>query len=241
MITSLAGLETRVLQHSQTKPIAAAVFCHGYGAPGDDLVPFVQALIEQAPALANVRFFVPAAPISLGQSGWGEARAWWPLDMQTLARLQTGDATAMRQFSKAEPPGLPAARQAMLKLVDAILTQTGLPMSKLLLGGFSQGAMLATDTALRLEEAPMGLAVLSGTLLLEEVWGPKAASRAGLNVFQTHGRSDPVLPFQAATWLHDLLSRSGAKLEWHPFDGGHTIDPGAVASLGAFITRLMTA
>lgn len=241
MITSLAGLETRVLQHSQTQPTAAAVFCHGFGAPGDDLVPLVQALIEQTPALSNVRFFVPAAPISLGSTGWGDARAWWPINLQTVARLQAGDATALREFSKAEPPGMPAARQAMLKFAGAVLTQTGLPMSRLLLGGFSQGAMLATDTALRLEEAPMGLAVLSGTLLVEDVWGPKAAARAGLKVFQTHGRSDPILSFQAAGWLRDLLTQSGATLEWHPFEGGHTIHPAALAALGAFIERLVIA
>ena len=115
--------------------------------------------------------------------------------------------------------------------------QTKLPLSRVLLGGFSQGAMLATDVALRLEEAPLGLVALSGTLLVEDVWAPKAKARAGLHVFQTHGRNDPILSFLAATWLHELFVSSGMQVELHPFDGGHTIHPDAMVKLGEFIAR----
>lgn len=237
MITTMAGLDVQVLQHGQTAPTAAFILCHGFGAPGDDLVPLVQELLAIVPALSAVRFYVPAAPILLGNTGWGEARAWWPIDLPTVARLQAGDPTALRAFSKAEPSGMSAARQALLKLVDEVCTQTQLPRSRVLLGGFSQGAMLATDVALRLEEAPLGLVVLSGTLTSEDAWAPKAKARAGLQVFQTHGRSDPILAFQAATWLRDLLTDAGLKVEFVPFDGGHTIHPDAMVKLAAFIER----
>ena len=204
-------------------------------------MPLAQELIAANPALAQVRFFMPAAPISLGNTGWGEARAWWPINLPAVARFQAGDPTALREFSKAEPHGMPAARQALLKLLNEVSVQTQLPLSRVLLGGFSQGAMLATDVALRLEEAPLGLAVLSGTLLLEDVWGPKAKARGGLNVFQTHGRSDPILAFVAATWLSELLVEAGMNVEMVPFEGGHTIDPDALVKLGAFISRRVAA
>ncbi len=241
MITSMAGLDVQVLQHSQAAPVAAVILCHGFGAPGDDLVPLAEALIGRDPGLAAVRFYVPAAPISLGSTGWGEARAWWPINLPTVARLQAGDPTALREFSKAEPHGMPMARQALLKLVNEVSQTTQLPYSRILLGGFSQGAMLTTDVALRLEEAPLGLAILSGTLLTEDVWGPKARARAGLNVFQTHGRSDPILAFVAANWLNELLTQSGMHVQFEPFDGGHTIHPDALMKLGAFISRRVSA
>ena len=241
MITSMAGLDVQVLQHSQATPVAAVILCHGFGAPGDDLVPLAQELIDREPGLASVRFYVPAAPISLGSTGWGEARAWWPINLPTVARLQAGDPTALREFSKAEPHGMPVARQALLKLIDEVCKATKLPRSRVLLGGFSQGAMLATDVGLRLEEAPLGLVILSGTLLMEDVWGPKARARAGLQVFQTHGKSDPILAFVAAVWLNELLTQSGMHVQFEPFEGGHTIHPDALMKLGAFISRRVNA
>jgi phospholipase/carboxylesterase len=237
MITSMAGLDVHVLQKSQTAPVAAVILCHGFGAPGDDLVPLAQELISGVPALSAVRFYVPAAPISLGNTGWGEARAWWPINLPTVARLQAGDPAALREFSKAEPHGMPMARQALTTLVNEVAVQTKLPVSRILMGGFSQGAMLATDVTLRLEEAPLGLMVLSGTLLLEDVWAPKAKARAGLQVFQTHGRADPILAFLGAQWLSELLTDAGLHVQFEPFEGGHTIHPDALAKLGAFMAR----
>src|SRR5436190_21661338 len=52
----------------------AVVVLHGWGAPGNDLVPFAQALKRP-----GVRFFVPAGP--LHEMGGG--RAWWHLDPTT--------------------------------------------------------------------------------------------------------------------------------------------------------------
>src|SRR5258708_37201921 len=52
----------------------AVIVLHGWGAPGDDLVPLAEALNRP-----GVRFFVPAAPLS--EVGGG--RAWWHLDPNT--------------------------------------------------------------------------------------------------------------------------------------------------------------
>ena len=53
----LAGLTTRIVGSG---PVTA-VLCHGFGAPGDDLVALTQFI--NAP---NTRFVFPAAPIELG-------------------------------------------------------------------------------------------------------------------------------------------------------------------------------
>jgi phospholipase/carboxylesterase len=215
------------------------ILCHGFGAPGDDLVGLQRELVSLQPSLAAVRFYFPAAPLSLGGFGWGDSRAWWMIDLPTVARLQQGDLRALREFRKQEPEGMAAARNVFKKLVLDVAAQLDLPMKKVALGGFSQGAMLATDVALRLEEAPGGLAILSGTLLLEDQWRAKAKARAGLPVFQAHGRQDPLLGFFAAEWLRDLLVDSGLAVEFHPFDGGHGIPPEIVAKLAAFLERLV--
>ena len=128
------------------------------------------------------------------------------------------------------------ARAMMLKAIDELTAQTGLPMSKVVLGGFSQGAMIMTDVALRLPEAPAALAILSGTLLVEDVWRQKAKARAGLAVFQSHGRVDPILRFDAAERLRDLLTELGSPPEWVAFDGPHAIPLVVLRKLAQFLS-----
>ena len=171
-----AGLQVEVFQASQTAPTAAVILCHGFGAPGNDLVGLGPELVRAVPALEDVRFYFPAAPLSLGDGGWGDSRAWWLIDMEAIQRLARDEA-AQREFRRVEPSGMAAARKTMLALVQDVATHTGLPMGKLTLGGFSQGAMIATDVALRLEEPPGALVVLSGTLVIEDVWRVKAKAR----------------------------------------------------------------
>lgn len=237
MRTQLAGLDVQLFQAAPGAPAGAVILCHGFGAPGDDLVGLGAELVRRAPSLAAVRFYFPAAPLSLGASGWGESRAWWLIDMVQLQRLQAADPAELTAFRRLEPEGMAQARRALLKLVSEVLEGTKLSPRQLVLGGFSQGAMLATDVALRLEEAPAGLCVLSGTLLIEDAWKPKIAARTAMPVFQSHGRSDPVLPFDAARALEALFVEAGTPHEFVAFDGGHGIDESTLAALATFLER----
>ncbi len=209
--------------------------CHGFGAPGDDLVGLYEELLALAPSLGEVRFVFPAAPLSLASMGYGDAKAWWLIDFEKIQLLNSGDAAALREFRNSEPEGMASARALLLKAIDELTVQTGLPMSKVVLGGFSQGAMITTDVALRLPEAPAALAILSGTLLVEEVWAQKAKARAGLPIFQSHGRVDPILRFEDAERLRDLLTAAGSAPQWVPFDGPHAIPHGVLQKLAAFL------
>ena len=235
MTTSLGGLECRVLQEGETPPRAVVVMCHGFGAPGDDLVGLYEELIALAPSLSGVRFVFPAAPLSLAAMGYGDAKAWWLIDFDKIQKLNAGDLQLLQEFRKQEPDGMAKARAMMLKAVDELLLQTKLPMSKIVLGGFSQGAMIVTDIALRLPEPPAALAILSGTLLVEDVWRQKAKARAGLPIFQSHGRVDPILRFDAAERLKDLFTEAGSPPEWVPFDGPHAIPPLVLRKLAQFL------
>jgi predicted esterase len=57
--------------------------------------------------------------------------------------------------------GLDEARKAVLAMVEQVQRDTGLPLSRFILAGFSQGAMLATDVALHLPESPAALCIFS--------------------------------------------------------------------------------
>ncbi len=204
-----------------------AVLLHGFGAPGDDLVPL-------APELAvprSVRFVFPEAPIDLGGG-----RAWWMIDMERLQR----DAMAgrPREIQERAPEGMAEARERVAALLVQVTQQLG--AAPLVLGGFSQGAMLSCDVALRTPPAQLplaGLVLLSGTFLVPSEWTPLMPARAGLPVLMSHGRQDPLLPFAHAERLRDAWKAAGAELEWIEFRGGHEIPRNVVDGVSKLVTR----
>jgi phospholipase/carboxylesterase len=108
-----------------------------------------------------------------------------------------------------------------------------------LIGGFSQGAMLACDLVMRTSISCAALILLSGTLLAKQDWRPSAGKREGLPVFLSHGREDPILPYLMAERLRDELTAARLDVEWHGFDGGHEIPEPILAQLSGFITRVL--
>ena len=48
----------------------------------------------------------PAAPLSLQQMGYGDARAWWLIDFDEIQKLNSGDLEALQEFRKLEPDGM---------------------------------------------------------------------------------------------------------------------------------------
>lgn len=235
--TTLGGLACRVIDsRAGMPPDIVVVLCHGFGAPATDLVPLGTELLRSDIRLsARARFIFPAAPLVV--EGLVGGRAWWPLDMDRIAAaVESG---AVRDLRKEQPEGLKHARRKLLALIDDVMRQTGLPASRIVLGGFSQGAMVATDVALRMEEAPAALVLYSGSLLSEDDWKKRAPQRAGLRVLQSHGQGDPVLAFQAALWLRDLLTEAGLDVTFMPFGGGHTIAPDALKATAELVSALL--
>ena len=215
-----------------TPPELAVVLCHGFGAPATDLVPLAPELMSLDARLAErVRFIFPGAPLTLAEWGMPAGRAWFHLP-DDIMRGQLRD---WDLFAREVPPGMSAARRAVMSVVEAVSTTMKLPYGRIVLGGFSQGGMVTTDVALRLEEAPAGLCILSGTLTSEAEWRQKAKARQGLPVFQAHGRDDTVLPFFAAERLRDALTESGLAVDFFPFHGPHTIDSEELERLAAFL------
>jgi phospholipase/carboxylesterase len=235
LTTTLGPLRARVVDDDAREgpPSLVAIFCHGFGAPGDDLVSLAPEIAGLSTTVAErVRFVFPEAPLALDNVPFG-GRAWWPIDMMALQMAMARG--AHRMLADESPEGLPSARQKLLALIDVVLQQTGLTMDRVFLTGFSQGAMLATDTTLRLDEAPAGLGVLSGTLLNQGEWRRLAPRRAGLAVIQSHGHQDPILPFDGALALKGVLEEAGLAVDFHAFRGGHGIDGDVLEAIARFL------
>jgi len=239
-IEQLGGLNCRIVQQIDDgqKPELVVILCHGFGAPGTDLVPIAGELMQRQPQLMeSAQFIFPEAPLSLEEFGFYGGRAWWPLDVAKLnAAIENGEFRDQRKY---DPPELSNARKLLTALVDEVRGRTGVPASRIVLGGFSQGSMLATDVALRMDEAPGALCVWSGTLLCEEQWRELASKRGPLKVLQSHGTVDPILPFEAAVWLRDLFTESGFDVDFIEFPNVHTIPGEGVDRFSEILVSLL--
>ncbi len=224
----LAGLNTRIVGPADAR--TTVVLLHGFGAPGDDLVSLADYL--QRGAGVKARFVFPAAPIELGGL-YGDSRAWWRLDLMKLeAELRSG---AVRDRRDEVPEGLAEVRTQLSSALDELCSKLSIGADQLVLGGFSQGAMLALDVALHRAAPPAGLLLMSGTLLAESEWVPRMATLSGVPVMQSHGKHDNLLPFSVAEVLRDRLIEAGAVVDWQPFGGGHEIPPPVLAAAGKLL------
>ncbi|MCK6552158.1 alpha/beta hydrolase fold domain-containing protein, partial [Myxococcota bacterium] len=218
-IVQWGSLRARVLggedgNGSGTGPVV--VLNHGFGAPGDDLVPIGEELVRSGLLPKQVRFVFPEAPIVFSM-GFGESRAWWMIDMERMQRaIMTGQ---VRSLARDVPAGLDEARVMLSELLDHAEQALGVTGDQLVLGGFSQGAMLATDLALRTDRKLAGLVVLSGAVVAEDLWTPRLETRRGLPVFQSHGARDPILPIFAAEHLHRMFVSAGLDAHFVRFGG----------------------
>lgn len=232
-----AGLRAIVLRPPKSKELNAAeydewtVLCHGFGASAEDLFgladPLVKAFEKQA---RRPLMIFPEAPIDMSDFGMPGGRAWWPLNMaKLLAMAESNDFQSIRNDI---PPGLDDAKGILVDGLESIAEKFGLSTKRLILGGFSQGAMLAADAAIRgLSEPPERLALFSGAMICEALWTAHSDSLKNTVVFQSHGRQDPVLPIQTGRWLGDFMNLHAKKATMVEFDGGHWIPPDSIRSL----------
>ncbi|MBI3298414.1 MAG: esterase [Elusimicrobia bacterium] len=222
-VRRLGGLEVVEFPAS---PEAPTIVCmHGYGADMRDLAGFALGLELKAPA----RWLFPNGPLELS---WG-GRAWFPIDEQRLNAYGRGEGAF--DLSGLRPPGIDAARDAVLELVAA----AELPWDRVILGGFSQGAMLAVELALASPEAPAGAFLLSGNLVDAAGLAARAPARKGLRFFQSHGTLDTVLGFSGGKRLHEALTAAGWQGTFLDFEGEHGIPREALDGLGTFLDSLL--
>ena len=204
------------------------VLLHGYGSSAERWAPFTQTIALPPGA----RFVFPQGPeVTVPPDGPADGRAWWRLDL--AAHIPPGG--SIPDFSAARPPGIAIAAARVRDLLDDLHDRPGGP---LVLGGFSQGAMVAGEIAFRSDESMTALVLLSGSTVDEAGWQQGFASRRGLPVFISHGQTDIILPFAVADRFRQKLQRAGLQVTWVPFAGGHEIPAEVVVALNKFLGQL---
>jgi len=205
------------------------VLLHGYGSAAEHWPPYTQTI----PFPPVGQFLFPQAPNRVARKdGLPDGRAWWAMDL--AAHLRPGKLGV--DLTQEDPLGLERAA----KLVRRSLSSEGNSRSRpFVLGGFSQGAMVACQVAFASDEPLAALVILSGTPLDLAGWKARMAMRKGLPIFMSHGRSDDILPFDLAERLRADLVSAGLAVTFVAFDGGHKIPEEVVTALGNFLARTL--
>jgi len=220
----ISGLTCVIVHDDPAPPSAAVVLCHGFGAAGTDLLPIADEMLRSQPKLENTVFVFPQGPIELDPIY--DSRAWWMIDIEKIQLMMARG--EIRDLKNDSPPHLSARRKQIGDTIAEICRQYKLRSDQVVVGGFSQGAMLATDVALHYPEQLAGLIVWSGALINERQWSQVASGKSGLKVVQSHGRLDPILPFATAVQLRDMFREHGQQVQFIEFNGQHSIPTTAI-------------
>jgi len=205
------------------------VLMHGFGAPGTDLVGLWRVLSVDR----DVRFAFPEAPNEL--PGLPGARAWWMLD---LARAERALSEGPKSYESEVPAGMEEATDRVVNMLRGMQEALEVPADRLVVGGFSQGSMAACNAVFTRQVEAAGLVILSGTPVHLDAWVEGMAAAPDLRVFQSHGRNDPLLSFDAAEALRDAMRDRGLRVDWLPFVGGHELPRSVLDGLGTFISKV---
>ena len=195
------------------------VMLHGYGSNAGDWLQLEHKL--QVPQQGRLVF--PQGPLR-GPRG---SRGWWWLNID--GHIPPGQ--RYPDFSTANPGGLKVASSLVRKLLVNV-------PQPIVLGGFSQGAMLSAEIAFQTDQDLAALVLLSGTTVNEAGWAERLPGRRLMPIFIAHGRQDGVLPFATMERFQERLKATGLNVTWFPFDGGHDIPDAVIAALNQFLSGI---
>ncbi|BAZ38073.1 serine esterase [Calothrix sp. NIES-4101] len=197
---------TTIPAKNTQSPKGLIIMLHGWGANAEDLAGLVPYL-----DLPNFQFIFPNAPFPYPYSPIG--RAWYDLRVENMYE------------------GLTECREKLIDWIQSLEKNTHIPLSQTILSGFSQGGAMTLDVGLQLPVA--GLVSISG-YLHDHISLPKNSNNLPATLIM-HGKSDRVVPPQAAVKARETLESFSVAVEYQEFDAEHEINLEMLGVLRNFI------
>ena len=222
----MAALECIELE-TGPRPVATVLVLHGLGADGNDFVPIADEL--DLKPVGDVRFIFPHAPvIPVTINNGYRMRAWY-------------DILGMDLVQREDEAGLRRSREQVEELLKRE-QERGMPASRIVLAGFSQGCAMALLAGLRHGERLAGIVGLSGYLpLADKTEAERSEANRDTPIFLAHGTQDEVVTFDRAEASRDALQALGHEVEWHEYLMGHAVSPLEIEELNAWLVRVLSA
>ena len=192
-----------------------AVLHHGIGANEEDLFGLAPALDPRLLVIS------PRAPHAAGPLG----HAWYAVDWST------------------RPPTLDleealASRELLAAFLAEVVARYGADPDRVLLFGFSQGAIMALGVALARPDLVRGVVAHSGRLLSVFLSGAAPAQAlGGIELLVQHGTGDDVVPVERGREARDELAPLlGPRLSYLEYPQGHRISQESLADATVWLS-----
>jgi len=189
--------------------VGALVLFHGRGADEHDLLPLLDALDPER----RLDGYCPRGPLSLPPGG-----AHW---------------YAVPRVGYPDPPTFAEGFAAAAGFVD------DLPHDNVVIGGFSQGAVMSLAVGLG-HGRPRPKAIIAFSGFIPEVEGWELGGEPWPAIAIGHGTYDPIIPVEFGHRARDRLVSAGAAVLYRESPMGHSIDPGFVSDLRPFLRSVAT-
>jgi len=207
------------------EPQASIIWLHGLGADGHDFEPIVPQLgLTDAVAVRFIFPHAPSMPITL--NGGYIMPAWYDIKQTDLG-------------IEHDHQGIVNSARDIQLLIEQELMR-GIPASRIILAGFSQGAAMALHVGLRQPKALAGIMVLSGYLLLSEQTAQFTPAAKSTPLLMAHGIHDPVVPYSLGDSTRRTLASLGYVIQWHSYPMEHSVCPEEIRHIGSWINELLT-
>ena len=201
-----------VVRPAAGEPQGALVLMHGRGADEHDLAPLLDALDRERRLVG----LLPRGPLLLPPGG-----AHW---------------YGVRQVGYPDPGTFTATLSQTGEWLDAVLAEHRIESDRLVLGGFSQGAVMAYALGLGAgRRRPAAILAMSGFVPRVEGFELDLAGRAGLPVSITHGTNDPVISVQWGRDARDRLETGGLAVSYREDPVDHQITVAALEQARAVV------
>lgn len=197
-------------KHKQGQKASALVFLHGLGSSPADWQGAADWLASKIPGLRTVLPAAPSVPITKSKGekmpAWFDVFEDWPKPLE----------------GKDDDKGLAASVRVVHAILDGLVAE-GVPPERIVVAGFSQGAVLSALSTYQYSQTLGGCIMLSG-------WVPSRASFSS-NVapankatpcFWGHGDKDDIVPIAHQQVGFEVLSKAAIPTTTHGFGGvGH--------------------
>ena len=188
---------------------SAVIWLHGLGADGFDFVPIVNEM--RLPTTLAARFIFPhATPRPVTINNGFVMRAWY-------------DITGFGPDRAEDDAGIRASDEVVRKYIEQQIAQ-GIPASKIVLAGFSQGGAIAFQTGLRYPQRLAGIMALSTYLPLRaSVASEASTANRDVPILMCHGTHDGVVPPTLGETSRDVLVKLGYRIDWRSYPMAHQV------------------
>ncbi|GAA5919490.1 hypothetical protein JCM1841_002232 [Sporobolomyces salmonicolor] len=212
------------------KHTATIIFSHGLGDSAQGWIPLARSLSAKKP-FQHIRWVLPTAPMQPVTINMGMRMTSW-FDIQDL-----GDGNLKAEDDK----GMLASVRTINSLISKEVDE-GIPSERVIVGGFSQGAVIAYLTALTSERKLAGVVCLSGFLgMADKIKSMMTDYATKLPVFHGHGTADQVVQYKWGKESVEKLKELGFKdIEFKSYPGmPHSFCDAEQKDLEAFLTKVL--